>query len=113
MDEINISDNNQIQDDIRLPQGITIQVPESNINFIDKLRAFFGIALMLFMILSVITLSIILLIGNGYLTELLFTNSCLNTYQSWQLDFMRLTVIFFWIQMLVTLIYTICQKKSN
>lgn len=112
MVEIIIPENNQIQ----IPQGITINLPDSNLNFIDKLRAFFGICLGLFMILmilSIITLFIIVIIGNGYLTELLFTDTCPYKYQNWQVDFMRVTVILFWIQLLLTLIYAIFQKKSN
>jgi hypothetical protein len=104
MIEINISENKQIQ----LPQGITISLPDSNLNFIDKVRVVFDICLYLFILLSIITLFIIVMIGNGYLTELLFTDSCPNKYQNWQVDFMRVTVILFWIQLLFILIYHFC-----
>jgi hypothetical protein len=65
-------------------------------------------------ILTILTLSIITLIGLGYLTESLFYQKSYNSYQEWQIAFMKVTIICFWIHIGINFlksIYNNCKEQ--
>jgi hypothetical protein len=54
-------------------------------------------SLLLLFTLGLVTVLILSLIGLGYMTEMVLSNKELKDYQRWQIDFMRIFVIFSWI----------------
>lgn len=63
-------------------------------------------SLLLLFTLGLVTVLILSLIGLGYMTEMVLSNKELKDYQRWQIDFMRMFVIFSWIALAYQLFVT-------
>jgi hypothetical protein len=77
----------------------------------------FSVYLKLFLLMigtiSIIVLSIISMIGLGYLTDSTFIEKSIKSYDNWQILFMKFSIVTQWLLIIIFLNNKICKKSKN
>jgi hypothetical protein len=100
LEEVVISNNN-------IPNNIPNRIDIEQPSYISYLVKLFGIIIIC---LTIIGFYVLNCIGIGYMTEYIFTKKSIDSYETWQVDLMKMAIVIYWITIIINLIKS-CREQ--